>query len=120
MRRRTRCGAERISKCAQNGLEILGPLTGFVHVSGWAMGRWASSVYDTADLVDEIPVVDVTPISKRTHFCFVIEIVGIVGRVQLHLLGPEEQTCNPFEIRMLDAIANFVGSSAEVNVRKER
>jgi len=84
------------------------------------MGRWATSVYDTADLVDKITVVDVTTISECTHFCFVIEIVGIVGRIQLHLLGPEKQTCNPFEIRMLHAIANLVGSSAKINVRKER
>jgi len=114
-----RSGTEWVSKGVENGSEILCPLFCFVNMSTRAMGRWATSVDDTTDFVNKITVVDVATVSKCTQFGFVVESVGIIGRIQLHLLGPEKQTSNPLEIRMFYAVANLVRGSAKVNVREE-
>jgi len=78
----------------------------------------ATSVDDTAQLVDETGIVDVTRGGEISQFLHEIEIPLIVGWVVLNFLSPVEESRDPLQVRMFNTVTDFVGGFAEVDVGK--
>jgi hypothetical protein len=93
---------------------------GFV---GWSRGacveRRASSVNNSTNFINEGSVVDVASISEVFQLSVIVEIPGIIGRVQLDLFGVEEQASYPFQIRVFNTVTDTVRAFAKVNVGEE-
>jgi hypothetical protein len=86
-------------------------------MSSFAIGqRWATSVDDSTQFINEGCISDVSSVGKSLQFLHVIEIVFIVGWICLNFLGPIEESSNPLKIRMLSTVTDFVWRFAEVDV----
>lgn len=111
---------ERESESLQDVFEIGLALVGCINVSARAIHSGATSVDDAADLVDKVHIVDVTSVGESLQLFRVIEIVLVILRPILDVLGPEEETGNPLQIRMLRAPADGIRGLAEIYRREHR